>query len=74
VLTGVTIGDNVVVGAGVVVSRDIPSNSVAAGVAARVINAIGAYAEKGQAVGGSTKHLSFDEKRSFYLARAERGQ
>ena len=37
VLPGVTIGDNVVIGAGSVVTRDIPSNSVAAGDPARVI-------------------------------------
>ena len=69
VLPGVTIGDNVVIGAGAIVSRDIPSNSVAVGVPARVIRTIDAYAEKALAVGESTKHLSFDEKRSFYLAK-----
>lgn len=36
VLPGVTIGDNVVIGAGSVVSHDIPDNSVAAGNPARV--------------------------------------
>jgi acetyltransferase-like isoleucine patch superfamily enzyme len=37
ILGGVTIGDDVVIGAGSVVVRDIPSNSIAAGVPARVI-------------------------------------
>lgn len=37
ILAGVTIGDDVVIGAGAVVTSDIPSNSVAAGVPARVI-------------------------------------
>lgn len=37
VMPGVTIGDNVVVGAGAVVTHDVPSNCVVAGVAARVI-------------------------------------
>ena len=40
VLPGVTIGDNVVIGAGSVVVHDIPSNSVAAGVPARVIKTL----------------------------------
>ena len=37
ILGGVTIGDDVVIGAGAVVVHDLPSNSVAAGVPARVI-------------------------------------
>lgn len=40
VLPGVTIGENTVVGAGSVVTRDIPSNVVAAGVPARIIRSI----------------------------------
>lgn len=40
VLPGVTIGDNVVIGAGAVVSKDIPSNSLAVGVPAKVIKEI----------------------------------
>lgn len=37
VLKGVTIGDNAVIGAGSVVTRDIPPNCMAAGVPAKVI-------------------------------------
>ena len=37
ILPGVTIGDNVTIGAGSVVTRDIPSNTVAAGNPCRVI-------------------------------------
>lgn len=40
VCPGVTIGENCVIGAGSVVTRDIPPNSVAAGVPARVIRPI----------------------------------
>ena len=40
VLPGVTIGDNVVIGAGAVVVHDIPSNSVAVGNPARVIKTL----------------------------------
>jgi len=40
VCPGVTVGDNCVVGAGSVVTRDIPANSFAAGVPARVIRPI----------------------------------
>jgi acetyltransferase-like isoleucine patch superfamily enzyme len=37
ILAGVSIGDHVVIGAGAVVTKDIPSDSVAVGVPARVI-------------------------------------
>ena len=37
IIAGVTIGDDVVIGAGSVVTKDIPSNTIAAGVPARVI-------------------------------------
>lgn len=39
-LHGVTIGDNVVIGAVSVVNKDIPSNSVAVGNPCKVIKAI----------------------------------
>lgn len=41
VLAGVTIGENTVVGAGSVVTRDLPANVVAVGNPARVIRTIG---------------------------------
>ena len=37
VLGGVTIGDNVIIGAGSIVTHDIPSNSMAAGMPAKVV-------------------------------------
>ena len=40
VLPGVTIGDNSVIAAGAVVTKDVPAYSVAAGVPARVIKKI----------------------------------
>ena len=41
ILPGVTIGENAVVAAGAVVSRDVPANAVVAGVPAKVIKRIG---------------------------------
>ena len=40
VLPGVTIGNNVVVGAGAVVTRDVPDNCVVCGVPARMVKQI----------------------------------
>lgn len=54
VLPGVTIGDNTVVGAGSVVTKDLPANVVAAGNPCRVLRPIGArdaqYYYKGHAI------------------------
>ncbi|HVU94594.1 MAG TPA: sugar O-acetyltransferase [Puia sp.] len=42
ILSGVTVGENAVVAAGSVVSRDVPANTVVAGVPARVMRSFGA--------------------------------
>jgi len=46
ILPGVTIGSNVVIAAGSVVTRNIPDNVVAGGVPARVIESINEYKTK----------------------------
>lgn len=46
ILPGVHIGDKVVIGAGAVVTKDIPDNSVAVGVPAKVIKTADEYFEK----------------------------
>jgi len=51
IMPGVTIGDNVVIGSGAVVTRDIPANSVAAGVPARVLGPLEAYRSRALARG-----------------------
>lgn len=40
ILGGITIGENAIVGAGAVVTKDIPSNSIVAGNPARIINKV----------------------------------
>ncbi|MDY6950048.1 MAG: acyltransferase [Thermodesulfobacteriota bacterium] len=48
ILPGVTIGEKSVVGAGSVVTRDVPPNTIVAGVPAKAIRSTDAGAEKGQ--------------------------
>ncbi len=43
ILPGVTIGDNCIIGSGAVVTKDIPADSIAVGVPARVIKTIDSY-------------------------------
>ena len=49
ILYGVQIGTNVIVGAGSLVNKDIPSNSIVAGVPAKVIETFEDYLEKRRA-------------------------
>ena len=42
VVPGVTIGDNAVIAAGAVVTKDVPANTIAAGVPAKVIRELDA--------------------------------
>ncbi len=46
IMPGVTIGDNVVIGAGSVVTKNIESNTVVAGVPAKVISSVQDYKKK----------------------------
>ncbi len=46
VLPGVTIGPNAIVAAGAVVTKDVPPNSIAAGVPAKVVAPLDAYVER----------------------------
>jgi serine acetyltransferase len=45
-MPGVTIGSNVVIGAGSVVTKDIPDNSVAIGVPAKVVTSFNDFQAK----------------------------
>lgn len=58
VLPGVTIGDNTVVGAGSVVTKDLPANVVAVGNPARVMRPIGG---KDYDVYFRNRHIDWDE-------------
>ncbi|MBS1500548.1 MAG: sugar O-acetyltransferase [Bacteroidetes bacterium] len=48
ILPGVTVGENAVVAAGAVVNKDVPANTVVAGVPAKVIKTIDLTAENGK--------------------------
>lgn len=70
ILPGVHIGDNCVIGARSVVTKDIPANSVAAGVPCRVIKTREEYLEKLKRESLHLGHLKGKEKdkalREFY--------
>lgn len=62
IMPGVNIGNKVVIGAGAIVSRDIPDNSVAVGVPAKVIKTADEYFEKIQRESLHLGHLRGEEK------------
>jgi len=65
VLPGVSIGDNVVVGAGAVVTHDLPSDCVAVGAPAKPIRTIDEYWQSVESLLVPTKLLGPDEKRRY---------
>lgn len=60
ILPGVKIGPNAIIGAGSVINKNIPANSVCVGVPCRQIGTYDAYVEK-HAVETGTPHLKFEE-------------
>lgn len=67
IMPGVSIGDNCIIGCGAIVTKDIPENSIAVGVPARVIETLDEYIEKHRKDFFYTKHLSPDEKRKYLI-------
>jgi acetyltransferase-like isoleucine patch superfamily enzyme len=68
-LPNVIIGDNVVIGAGSVVTRNIPPNSVAAGVPCKVIRSIESYYNKLTNRVDNTKAMSPGEKHDYLIKK-----
>ncbi len=69
ILPNVRIGKNSIIGCGAVVTKDIPPNSVAVGVPARVIETLDEYEKKVAKKYMETKHLSPAEKRDVLMKK-----
>lgn len=68
IMSGVKIGDNCIIDAGAVVTKDVPPDSVAVGIPARVVESVDDYCTHtlGKHCLYETKGLSREEKRKFY--------
>ena len=62
IMGGVIIGDKVIIGAGSVVTKNIPSNSVVVGVPARIIKTADNYFIKAKQESLGLGHLKYEEK------------
>jgi acetyltransferase-like isoleucine patch superfamily enzyme len=67
ILPGVKIGSDVVVGAGSVVTKDLASGGVYAGVPARLLRPIESYIESCKIHSVPTKHMNSEQKREYLL-------
>lgn len=65
----VKIGDNSIIGANSIVTKDIPSGSVACGAPARVICSIDDYITKNKGKFTSTFYLNKKDKKNFFLEK-----
>lgn len=68
-MPGVSVGPNSVVAAGAVVTRDVPPDSVAAGVPAKVLGTVGQYAEKSLANLPETDEANYEANKKAELLR-----
>lgn len=69
IMPDVRIGNNVVIGAGAIVTKNVPSNTVWAGVPAKQISTIEDYYEKNKENLDNTKLYSRAEKKKYLLRK-----
>jgi len=71
IMPGVTIGNNVIVAAGAVVTKSVPENSIVGGNPARIIGNLTSLEERLLPFNLNTSGLIPDEKRAFLLKLSE---
>ena len=69
ILPGCSIGNNVIIGAGAVVTKDIDNNTVVAGIPAKPIESICDYYDKHYVEFVHTKKMSKKEKYRFLVEK-----
>ena len=71
IMPNVTIGNNCIIGCGAIVTKDIPDNSIAVGVPARVIETLDEYIEKNKDKFDYTKNMNSNVKKIFLLHKID---
>lgn len=67
IMPGVTIGDNCIIGVGTIVTKNIPSDSIVAGIPGRVIETIDEYYKKHINDFVHTSKLNYNDKKEYLL-------
>lgn len=67
IMPGVTIGNNVIIGAGSIVTKSVPSNVVVAGNPAKILCSLEEYVQRNMIYNTSTKKMNKKDKRNFLL-------
>ena len=71
IMPGVKIGKNCIIACGAIVTKDVPDNTVVAGVPAKYLETIEEYARKKEKQCIPTKYLSNEEKKKYLLRNRE---
>lgn len=71
IMPGVTIGSNVIVAAGSIVTKSIPDNVVVAGSPAKVISSIEDFEAKMLSKNVNTKGMNYDDKKNYLLSLSD---
>ncbi len=66
IMPGVHIGNNVIIGVGTIVTKDVPDNSVVVGVPGKIIKTIDEYRADNEKYFYRTKKQNIDKKKAIY--------
>ncbi|MBP5441380.1 MAG: acyltransferase [Fibrobacter sp.] len=71
IMAGVSVGDNVLIAAGSVVTKSIPSNVVVGGNPAKILCPLDVFVERNMKYNTNSKGMSYDEKKKLLLSLPE---